>query len=406
MKKKSLPVCAVLLAGGRGTRFWPRSRTRTPKQLLDITGNRSMILETTDRLAPILPHKSLWVVTNQQQAAAVRSELGKVPPRQILSEPVGRNTAAAIGLAAFHIRHAHGDAVMAVLPADSYIGRTADYQRRMRSALALADAPGSLVVLGIPPRRPETGYGYIERGERTSRGAYTVRRFTEKPGPEAARRYIASGRYFWNAGMFFWRASTFLDCLRHFLPRTYGALGKLSETIGTRRYEKTLRSIYPRLKNISVDYAVMEPATREWKAPRSHRPDKKDASKVILLRPERPLDGRTDEHILKFPEELDRPYRVSVVPARIGWSDIGSWQAVYEMLRRSPRANVFTGTHFALESSGNFFWVPKKFVAAIGVDGLAVVETDDALLICAQDHSQDVSEVVAWLETHRLPHLT
>jgi mannose-1-phosphate guanylyltransferase len=363
-RDKSLPVCAVLLAGGRGTRFWPRSRTRTPKQLLNIVGRETMLRQTVARLVSLILPRNIWAVTNTDQAAAVRRELRGVEASHVLAEPVGRNTAAAIGLAAVHLARAHGDALMAVLPSDAYIRDVARYRTLVRAALEQARTPGNLVVLGIPPSRPETGYGYIERGAalRKPRGvtAYAVRRFTEKPALPQARKYIASGRYFWNAGMFFWRVSTFLENLHQFLPATYDALTELAKTIGTPRYASALRRIYPRLENISVDYAVMEPATR-------------------------------------IPGEP----RVSVIPAKIGWSDIGSWAAVYELLAKKPGENVSAGPSFALDATGNYFWSPKKLVAAIGVRDLVLVETDDALLLCSRERSQDVGKIVRWLEQQK-----
>src|SRR5690242_20231184 len=195
VKGKEPPFCAVLLAGGRGTRFWPRSRIRTPKQLLNIVGRETMLRETTARLRPLITPRNIWVVTHEEQAPAVRRELRTVPTSQILAEPVGRNTAAAIGLAAIHLAREHGDALMAVLPADSYVGDAQRYRSLLRAALDLARVPGNLVVLGIAPSRPETGYGYIERGARAStlRGVttYLVRRFTEKPKLPLARKYMA-----------------------------------------------------------------------------------------------------------------------------------------------------------------------------------------------------------------------
>ncbi|HXW17897.1 MAG TPA: mannose-1-phosphate guanylyltransferase [Candidatus Acidoferrales bacterium] len=363
MKKAGdrLPACAVLLAGGRGTRFWPRSRQRTPKQLLNITGRDTMLRETASRLAPLFPARQLWVVTNDEQAAAVRAQLPRVDASHILSEPVGRNTAAAIGLAAFHLARQHGDALMAVLPADSYIADAARYRKIVRAALEVARTPGNLVVIGVPPTRPETGYGYIERGTAAGRRGgepvFAVKRFTEKPELQVARRYVKSRKYDWNAGMFFWRVSTFLNCLKEFLPATHAALEKLADSIGTRHFARELGRIYPRLENISVDYAIMERATREG------------SSK-----------------------------RVFVIPAKVGWSDIGSWSAVYELLARRAAGNVSAGPSFTLDATGNFLWSPKKFVAAIGVKDLVVVETNDALLICPRDRAQDVGKVVKWLE--------
>ena len=263
-------MCAVLLAGGRGTRFWPRSRMRTPKQLLNITGKQTMLRQTAARLSPLVAPRNIWVVTNVEQVAAVRRELPVIPEAHILAEPVGRNTAAAIALTAIDLKHQHGDALMAVLAA--YIADTARYRMLVAAALEMARTPGRLVVLGIPPTRPETGYGYIERGEASGKprgiAAFEVRRFAEKPAPELAREYVASGKYFWNAGMFFWRVSTYLDDLRRLLPATYDALSALGGLIGKPAFSRALRRIYPALQNISVDYAVMEPATQSAGAAR------------------------------------------------------------------------------------------------------------------------------------------
>lgn len=371
MKRESLPACVVLLAGGRGTRFWPRSRSRAPKQLLNIVGRRTMLAETLARLTPLFPVRNIWAVTNAEQAVAVRRELRGVPARHILAEPVGRNTAAAIGLAAVHLAREHGDALMAVLPSDAYVADAAGYRKLVRAALGLARAPGNLIVLGIPPTRPETGYGYIERAGIAARPrgatAYAVRRFTEKPELATARKYAASGKYFWNAGMFFWRASTLLENLRRFLPATHDALAEIARSIGTPRYAATLKRVYPRLENISVDYAIMEPATR-----------------------------------------VAEP-RVFVIPAKVGWSDIGSWAAVWELQTtgagRQASANVSAGEFFALDAERNYFWSPKKFVAAIGVRDLVLVETDDSLLVCSRERSQDVGKIVKWLEAKRLKKL-
>ena len=337
---------------------------RTPKQLLNIVGSETMVRQTLARLSPLLPARQAWIVTNKEQGPAVRRELPEMPPSHILAEPMGANTAAAIGLAAIHLIHEHGDAVMAVLPSDAYIADAGAYRKLVEAALELARTPGNLVVLGIQPTRPETGYGYIERGAVASRQrgveAYTVRRFTEKPALSEARAYVESGSYLWNAGMFFWRASTFMENLGRFLPATHAALQELAKSLGTRRYTSALHRIYSQLQNISVDYAVMEPATRD--AAESH---------------------------------------VFVIPANIGWSDIGSWAAVYELLASAPGANVSAGEFFALDAEGNYFWSPKKLVAAIGVRDLVLVETEDALLLCSRERAQDVGKIVKWLDENR-----
>ena len=363
--KEKLIAHAVILAGGRGTRFWPRSRTRTPKQLLNIVGKETMLEQTVARLRPMIPAERIWTVTNAEQAAAVRKQVPTAARKRVLIEPKGLNTAVAIGLAAIHARHAaRGDALLAVLPADHYIAQPEKYRKIVSAALEVAREPGRMVVLGIPPTRPETGFGYIERmGEAIcAKGfpVFAVKRFTEKPALPFAVEYVATGKYHWNAGMFFWRVSTFLENLRSFLPKTGGALEELARFIGTRQYERQLRAMYPKLENISVDYAVLEPATR-----------------------------------------VEGPPRVFVIPAEIGWSDIGSWAAVYELLAKKSGENVLVGEGQALDAEGNFLWAPSKFVAAIGVRDLVVVETPDALLICPRERAQDVAKIVKSLEEQK-----
>jgi mannose-1-phosphate guanylyltransferase len=360
--KEKLTIHAVILAGGRGTRFWPRSRTRTPKQLLNIVGKDTMLQQTVARLKPLMPADRIWAVTNAEQVAAVRKQVPEAARKRVLLEPMGMNTAVAIGLAAIHVRHAaRGDALMPVLPADHYIEQPKKFREVMSAALDMAREPGRMVVLGIPPTRPETGFGYIERSGESIGGkafpVFAVRRFTEKPELKLAQEYVASGSYHWNAGMFFWRVSTFLENLKSFLPKTHAALEKLAELIGTRSYDRKLRAIYPKLENISVDYAVLEPATR-----------------------------------------IEGPPRVFVIPAEVGWSDIGSWAAVYQLLAKHSGENVLASDGLTFDAEGNFLWSPSKFVAAIGVHDLVVVETPDALLICPRDRAQDVAKIVKRLE--------
>ena len=339
MTEKPLQTHAVILAGGRGTRFWPRSRTRTPKQLLNIIGKTTMLEQTVARLQILVPAKNTWTVTNAEQAAALRKQLLAPARKRVLTEPVGRNTAAAI---------AQPDRFRSIVTA----------------ALHLARDSSRMVVLGIPPTRPETGYGYIERmGESMDAEGFpvfAVRRFTEKPELAAAKEYLATGLYQWNAGMFFWRVCTYLDALKSYLPKTHQLLELLASHIGKRSYEANLDKVYPKLENISVDYAIMEPATRETG----------DA-------------------------------RVVVIPADIGWSDIGSWSAVYELLAKHPGENILNGPGQSLDAEGNFLWSPGKFVAAIGVRDLVVVDTPDALLICPRERAQDVGKIVKALEERK-----
>ncbi len=333
-----------------------------------------MLEQTVARLRPLIAAERIWSVTNAEQAAALRKQLPAAARKKVLTEPCGRNTAAAIALAAVHIRHvAKGDAVMAVLPADHYIAQPERYREIVNVALEVARAEGRMVVLGIPPTRPETGYGYIERIEQPFRaGGFTVhpvRRFTEKPELAVAKEYVAAGMYQWNAGMFFWRVSTFLEALREFLPKTHEAIESLARHIGKPSYESQLKKIYPKLENISVDYAILENAAAEG------------ASVAGEAR------------------------GVFVIPADIGWSDIGSWAAVYELLAQRPGENILAGPGETLDAEGNFLWSPGKFVAAIGVRDLVVVETPGALLICPRDRAQDVGKIVKSLEQRKLKQL-
>jgi mannose-1-phosphate guanylyltransferase len=366
MSSEKLQTHAVILAGGRGTRFWPRSRTRTPKQLLNIVGKETMLEQTAVRLRPLIPPARIWTVTNAEQTAAVKKQMPAAARKRVLTEPIGRNTAAAIALAALHVRHAaKGDALMAVLPADHFIAQPDKYRKIVSAALDLAREPGGMIVLGIPPTRPDTGFGYVERfGDALGPSgfpAFAVRRFTEKPAFDLAKQYVASGNFQWNAGMFFWRVSTFLENLKCFLPKTYEALESLAESIGKKTYERRLRAIYPKLENISVDYAILENATRQEGSP-----------------------------------------RVFVIPADIGWSDIGSWAAVYELLAKQSGDNVLAGQGLALDATGNFLYSPTKFVAAIGIRDLIVVETPDALLIVPRERAQEVAKIVKSLEERKL----
>ena len=328
-----------------------------------------MLEQTVARFRPLVAADRIWTVTNAEQETGLRKQIPAASRKRVLVEPIGRNTAAAIALAAFHIQKgARGDALMAVLPADHYIKDTTAYRKIVRIALDVAKKPGRMVVLGIPPTHPETGFGYIERMEPTigadGTPVYPVRRFTEKPALETAKEYVASGNYQWNAGMFFWRLSTFLEALQKHLPATYAKLEKLSESIATRKYDTQLRKIYPKLENISVDYAILERVTAQAPEP-----------------------------------------QVFVIPAQVGWSDIGSWAAVYELLAKEPRENIFAGKGHSIDASGNYFSANGRFVAAIGVKDLIVVETPDALLVCPRDRAQDVGQLVKWLEEHKLTNL-
>jgi mannose-1-phosphate guanylyltransferase len=343
----------LILAGGRGTRFWPRSRRTHAKQVLRFLGDRSLIQQTVDRLQRVIPPDHLWILTNDHLRAEIVRQLPEVPKRQILAEPAQRNTAPAIGLAAHILESIDPDAVMGVFPSDHVIAQPARYLRFVRRAFQAA-AEVQIVVLGIQARWPDTGYGYIEFPKGAKAGSLDpvpVRRFREKPDLKTAQRYVAAGNFFWNAGMFFWKTSVLLDALRDFLPKTATLLAGLPE-FADRRFSSKLKAIFPRTENISVDYAVLE----------------KSRNVVGLA---------TDD---------------------FGWNDVGSWNAVYELLRHDANGNVFRAEAKSQGSSGNYADCPGKLVALLGVNNLVIVDTPDALLIADRSLSQQVGEVVKMLE--------
>src|SRR5512142_530914 len=253
----------VILAGGRGTRFWPRSRKRTAKQVLALDGTRTMIQDTVNRLLPLAPIQDFWVITNDDLHDVILRQVPKLKKERVIAEPVGRNTAPAIGLAAFILERLDPDAVLGLFPADHVILDADRFRKVARRAVDIAAAGENIVVMGMQPTRPETGYGYIESGGKWKTGVLHVRRFTEKPNLEKAEEFLASGNYFWNSGMFVWRARTLTNALREHLSETAPYLEKIARSYGTRDFASTFRRLYPKCENISVDYAVLEPRSQK-----------------------------------------------------------------------------------------------------------------------------------------------
>jgi mannose-1-phosphate guanylyltransferase len=360
----------VILAGGRGTRFWPLSRKKRAKQLLALDGKQTMIQQTVARLLPLASPKTFWIITNDDLRPAILKQLPKLPKAQVLAEPLGRNTAPAIGLAAFLLLHEHPDAVIGMFPSDHVIADEKSYRATIERGVEIAAAGENIVVLGIRPNRAETGYGYIEVGGGVSGDALRVRRFTEKPDPETASAFVAAGNYFWNSGMFLWSARTLANALREHLPKTAALLEEIAGAFGTRKFAQTFHRLYPKCENISVDYAVLEPRSAKGE----------QAGNIFCL------------------------------PADFGWNDLGSWTALHEhhtAKSSPPEGNLINGAGvFVLNAHGNYVHAPGKFVAAVGVSDLVVVETDDALLITTRQHAQDVGKVVKHLDEKKLHKLT
>jgi mannose-1-phosphate guanylyltransferase len=357
----------VILAGGRGTRFWPLSRKKRAKQMLALNSERSMIQETVDRLKAVAPPKRFWVITNDDLRRGIARQLPKLRKHQIVAEPVGRNTAPAIGLAAFLIAREDPKAILGLFPSDHVIENESRFTAAVKKSIGIAAAGPNMVVMGIRPTRPETGYGYIEAGEKAANGALMVRRFHEKPNRETAEEFLRAGHYYWNSGMFVWGAQTLVDALHQHLPKTASLLEQIAESRGTKKFEKTFAKLYPKCENISVDYAVLEP--RSAKGAESH---------------------------------------LYCIPAAFHWNDLGSWTALYEHHSRDLQhaANVIKADKaFELDASGNYVYSPKKFVAALGVSGLVVVETEDALLITTRERAQDVGKIVKHLDEKKMKKL-
>jgi mannose-1-phosphate guanylyltransferase len=343
----------LILAGGRGTRFWPRSRRASAKQVLTFFGERSLIQQTVDRLGPVIAPERIWILTNHHLRDTIVRQLPEVPARQILAEPAQRNTAPAIGLAAHILESIDPGAVMGVFPADHVIAKPREYRRLLRPAIRAA-RQGNIVVLGIQPRWAETGYGYIEfpRGiEAGTLAPSPVQRFREKPDAATAARFLRSGNFYWNAGMFFWRASVLLDALREFVPKTAALIDSLP-AFGSRGFAKHLAGIFPQCENISIDYAVLEKS----------------------------------------------PKVVGLAAGDIGWNDVGSWNAVYDLDHRDAEGNALRGDTLVHDATGTYVDAPGKLVALLGVKDLIVVDTPDALLIADRSRAQQVGELVKRLE--------
>ena len=360
----------VILAGGRGTRFWPLSRKKRAKQLLALDGKQTMIQQTVARLLPLAAARRFWIITNDDLRLAIAKQLPVLPKAQILAEPAGRNTAPAIGLAAFLLLGENPEAVIGMFPSDHVIADERRYRETLQRGIEIASAGENIVVLGIRPNRPETGYGYIEAGSAVEGEALRVRRFTEKPDAQKAAEFLQAGNYFWNSGMFLWSARTLANALREHLPKTAPLLEEIAAAFGTRKFSAMFRKLYPKCENISVDYAVLEPRSAKG----------------------------------------EREGNIFCLPADFGWNDLGSWTALHEhhTAKSSPAEdNIVTAAGvFVLNAHGNYVHAPGKFVAAVGVSDLVVVETPDALLITTRQHAQDVGKVVKHLDEKKLHKLT
>jgi mannose-1-phosphate guanylyltransferase len=352
---------AVIMAGGIGSRLWPRSRSATPKQFLDLTSERSMLGETVDRIRPLVPLERILVVTGEEHRETVLGQMPGLPDGNILVEPAAKGTAPCIGLGALALLARDDRAVMAVFPADHVIADAAGFRRAIAAAARVA-AEGHLVTLGITPDRPETGYGYIQRGERLGtydeQPVFRVKRFAEKPDEDRARSFVQSGEYYWNGGIFIWRAATILGEMAALLPDLHGELQSVGRVWGTADCLPTLKAAWQRVPQTTIDYGIME-----------------KAGDVVTL------------------------------PVDIGWNDVGNWAALSALLEAGANGNVVRGPGRVLApgSQGCYLYAAGgRLVAAVGLDDFVVVDTPDALLICPKDQAQAVRDVVQELQEQGL----
>ena len=345
-----MKITAVIMAGGRGERFWPRSRNSFPKQFLSLTGDgETMIQKTVHRLVSLVAPEDIFVVTNAAYASVVNEQLSDIPTENILFEPAARNTAPCIGLAAAVIRKKYGDAVMMVLPSDHLIKFNQMFIDTLKTAASAAQKGNGLVTIGITPTYPETGYGYIqfEADDNGAPGVYNVKRFVEKPNIELAKEYVNSGEYLWNSGMFVWKVSSIEANLRKYLPDMTEGLNKIAEAAGTDLFNDVVAEEFPKFRSESIDFGVMEKASE-----------------------------------------------VYTIPGNFGWDDVGSWLALERVNRTNEYGNMIQGDVISINTKNTIVCGGKKLIATVGIEDLVVVDTDDALLICAKDSTQDVKKVI------------
>ncbi len=351
---------AVIMAGGIGSRFWPRSRKAHPKQFLDVFGDATLIQNTVSRIRDLVPPERILVVTNADYVDLVREQLPGVPEENILAEPIGRNTAPCIQYAALKIHAQDPDATMIVLPADHLIRNVGKFHDVLQTALEKAQEPGALVTIGITPTHPETGYGYVQfegslDDQDDAPQAHRVKTFAEKPDLATAERFVDSGDFLWNSGMFIWRADTILDQLERHVPQVCSAFQVLKDALGSPGEDAAVERAYKNSPHISIDYGVME-----------------------------------------------RADRVFVVPASFGWSDIGDWRAVYENASKDNHGNAVQGNVILHDASRCLVHAGDRLVVVVGIHDAVVVDTPDAMLVGHRESMQRVKNVVEYLHAHQL----
>ena len=340
---------ALIMAGGRGERFWPKSRKNLPKQFLSLTDDgKTMIQLTVERILPLVDMQDIYIATNRDYKKLVREQLPEIPEENILCEPVGRNTAPCIGLGAVHISRKYDDAVMLVLPSDHLLKYNTIFLNTLSDAAEVAEQGENLVTLGITPDYPETGYGYIKfNPNQTMKRAFAVDRFVEKPDLETAKEYLATEQYLWNSGMFIWKVSTILHNMEKYLPETYAGLQRIQNAIATEDEQSVLEQEFEAFHSESIDYGIMEKAQN-----------------------------------------------IYILSGSFGWDDVGSWLAVERIRQSNEFGNVITGNAVTVDTKNTIIEGDKKLIATVGIEDLIIVDTEDALLICEKDSAGNIKKVL------------
>jgi len=347
---------AVIMAGGVGSRFWPRSKKKLPKQLLQIFGDDTMIQATVNRLAGLIDKENIYVITNELQSPEVMNQLKDIPAENIIEEPFGRNTAACIGLASVIIKAKDPDAITVILPADHIIRDVEKFKLTLENAAKFANESKGLVTIGIEPTRPETGYGYIQINDKpVTENIFKVLTFAEKPNYATAVRFVDSGDFLWNSGMFIWRCDVILDEIKNLMPDLHEGLITVEKYLTSPNFKEELKKVYAQLKKISIDYGIMEKSTR-----------------------------------------------VFLTKGSFNWSDVGSWEEVYQLSDKNENGNATVGNVYINMVNDSYVYSPDKVTAVIGLDNVIVINDNDNLLICRRDKAQDVKEVVEFLKMNKM----
>ena len=344
-----MKITALIMAGGRGERFWPKSRKSLPKQFLSLTGDgRTMIQLTVERILPLVDMEDIFIATNKDYKELVKKQLPTLPEENILCEPVGRNTAPCIGLGAMYIAKKYEDALMMVLPSDHLIKHNSMFVSTLREACRVAEENTNLVTIGITPDYPETGYGYIKfNPDRNIGQVFEVDRFVEKPSLEVAKEYLATEEYLWNSGMFVWKTSSILKNMELFMKDIYEGLARIKESIGTAEQEQVLEKEFTAFRSESVDYGIMEKAEN-----------------------------------------------IYTIPGAFGWDDVGSWLAVERIRRSNELGNVVSGNIITVNSKNCIIEGSEKLIAVVGMEDIIVVDSEDATLICEKGATADIKKVL------------